>query len=47
MRPDDDDLIENIAAAKDLGLIGYQFHSAMQLAAELEKDGILAPLELP
>ncbi len=38
-----DDLVENVEAARDLGMIAYQFHSAAQLANELERDGLLAP----
>ncbi len=36
-----DDLVENVATARDVGMVAYQFHGAMQLAEELEKDGIL------
>ena len=38
-----DDLAENVGAARDIGMLAYQFHGSMQLAAELERDGILLP----
>ncbi len=40
-----DDLVENIAAARDIGIVAYQFLGASRLAEELEKDGILAKRE--
>ncbi|MGK2856370.1 MAG: HAD family hydrolase [Thermoanaerobaculia bacterium] len=40
-----DDLVENVAAARDLGMVAYQFHASMQLTEELERDGILARVE--
>lgn len=42
-----DDLIENISAARDIGMAAYQFHSATQLSQELERDGILATVDRP
>jgi putative hydrolase of the HAD superfamily len=37
-----DDLIENVATARDVGMLAYQFHGALRLSEELERDGILA-----
>ena len=36
-----DDLVENVAAARDIGMVAYQFHATPQLVEELERDGIL------
>lgn len=42
-----DDLAENIATARDFGMTAYQFHGAIQLAEELERDGILPGADAP
>lgn len=36
-----DDLLENVAAARTIGMIGYQFVDTLSLMRELERDGLL------
>jgi HAD superfamily hydrolase (TIGR01509 family) len=36
-----DDLIENVIAARSIGMKAYQFHDAMTLVRELEDEGLL------
>jgi glucose-1-phosphatase len=36
-----DDLLENIIAARDLGIRGFQFHDSARLLKELEQEGLL------
>ena len=38
-----DDLIENVYAARALGLTSYQFRDSLTLGRELERDGLLQP----
>jgi len=36
-----DDLVENVIAARSLGIKAFQFHDALSLTAELESEGLL------
>ncbi len=38
-----DDLIENVVAARTLGIKAYQFHDALTLERELDAEGLLPP----
>jgi FMN phosphatase YigB (HAD superfamily) len=38
-----DDLVENVIAARSLGMKAFQFHDSMQLIQELESEGLLPP----
>jgi putative hydrolase of the HAD superfamily len=38
-----DDLLENIIAARSLGMKAFQFHDSMTLVQELESEGLLPP----
>ena len=40
-----DDLLENVVAARDLGIRAYQFRDSISLVETLETDGLLTPVE--